>query len=482
MPRSNAKQHHSLTPSKKRGIPTFTRVTIAAITLCTGMFVMYIALGGFPNSLHEYSTTSHEPIANGNAKTPDTTSISVVGNHRVDDHVENKKKDNVVHIHFLTVQTSSNGGWCRMLFTFFLTQKIDYIRRRARDTGVTHGSNSQYHQFHNVGWGESYGHQKRPGWVLKWIEERQKKGFGNSNGGVLKDDDVLVFNDGEDTIYSGEGGGLEDGLLNSFISHTAPSKEALLRERGNGNSSYTLPAMLFNAEGNCYHQQTFSGVWAVRKGKCLSEYYRYHNKINQQLGKEAPFSSLANLQNHSLLSKYRYLNAGVWIARVWAAKEVLSLAKEKIRKNRKLWCDQSILGGILLYDGVHPLILGLDTQNRYFLPMYHVNLTTDFCHASGEGDGGTGLRMCHSGYTPLIIHFNGKNVRFIYDIIYRTSWWKYYGVNRRNLKNDTKKETPMSLVKEFLLGYGTFVGTREEKELSMRVICAGKVSFPEEDM
>lgn len=272
-------------------------------------------------------------------------------------------------IHFITVQTKSSAAWCRMLISAHLSGNISVV---------------------NLAWGAKYAHIKRPQWIRTFLDK-------------LADEDVIVFADGGDTIYTGTPG---SELGDMFRKLTASSKASHSpRDVKNGKQ---LHPVLFNAEANCYHQQTFGGSWGVKKGRCLSAYKRFDPNVT---------------------SPYRYLNGGGWIARVWAAKIVFDAALVIIRKDSGWWCDQSVLGKLLLSQSLAPGILGLDTQNRFFLPTYHLRPSRDFCDDAvpEEGEIKPQLKMCHSNNIPSIVHFNGKSEgAFTSDVIRRTSWHTKY--------------------------------------------------------
>lgn len=268
-------------------------------------------------------------------------------------------------IHFITVQTGPTPTWCRMLLSAHLSGNISVV---------------------NLAWGQKYAHIKRPEWILDFLK-------------TLQDENVVVFSDGGDTIYTG----LDPGHISQTFRQLTADDEAHHNVSAVVDGT-ALPPVLFNAEANCYHQQTFSGSWGVKKGKCLSAYKRYDPNVT---------------------SPYRYLNGGAWIARVWAAKKVFSAAADIIKLHSFLWCDQSVLGGILL-SGKFRGILGLDKANHFFLPTYHLRANRDFCDdekTSATDAARPQLRMCHSHQTPAIVHFNGKSEgKFTAEVLRRTGW------------------------------------------------------------
>lgn len=289
-------------------------------------------------------------------------------------------------MHFITVQTNPSPPWCRMLHSALLTGNVSVV---------------------NLAWGAKYAHILRPRWILEFLES-------------VRDSDVVLFADGGDTIFTGVDGNT---VYQSFAAMTAPSEKTF--DETKVASGDMLSPVLFNAEANCYHQQTFSGSWGVKKGKCLAAYKRYAPNVS---------------------SPYRYLNGGAWIARVWAAKKVFLRAQQIIAKNSKLWCDQSVLGGVLL-SGVLRGILDLDRDNRYFLPTYHLRPQRDFCSSTSTW---VQMKMCHSNFTPAVVHFNGKSEgHFTSDVIRRSGWYGRYrhmaaGGKNEVLANLTRRSTMTS--------------------------------------
>lgn len=301
-------------------------------------------------------------------------------------------------IHFITVQTGASPTWCRMLLS-------------AQLSGVT---------VHNLAWGHKYAHSKRPRWILDWIAERRQK-----HG--LRSGDVLMFGDGGDTLFSGvplhevqarfvavtesseeEWNATATAEGRQFSTANAQALGSCVAPARGGSPSAPLPAkcrhapVIFNAEANCYHQQAFKGSWGPKKGRCLAAYKRRDPKVT---------------------SRYRYLNAGAWIGRVWAVEKVFSVAKRIIDSDSSIWCDQSVMGAMYLTDATGGA-MGLDTMNRYFLPTYHLRVNSDFCgEAESVAERLPRMRMCHSGNTPALVHFNGKSEgTFTADVIRRARW------------------------------------------------------------
>jgi hypothetical protein len=320
-----------------------------------------------PPVLSKPSTVSHLTRETENLLVNDVAPASASGN--------------TSRIHFITVQTGPSPTWCRMLLSAALT-----------DSSIT---------VVNLAWGARYAHIKRPQWILQYLSD-------------LPPTDVVLFADGGDTIYTGIPAA---NIHKRFSDSTSASADAFSHEQV--ARGLQLSPVLFNAEANCYHQQTFQGSWGSKKGKCLSAYKRYDPNIT---------------------SKYRFLNGGGWIARVWAARQVFQAAVDIIKKDSHWWCDQSVFGGLLL-SGTLRGILGLDTSNKFFLPTYHLRPQRDFCsRTSTASDGGLpeSLRMCHSAEIPSVLHFNGKSEgKFTADVMIRTSWSAY-------LKSDRDRSEALS--------------------------------------
>lgn len=292
--------------------------------------------------------------------------------------------NNASNIHFITVQTGPSPTWCRMLLSAALT-----------DNNIT---------IVNLAWGAKYAHIKRPQWILEYLSN-------------LPAADVVLFADGGDTIYTGIAA---SSIRRRFLDATAATPEDFSHEQV--AQGLQLSPVLFNAEANCYHQQTFQGSWGVKKGKCLSAYKRYDPNIT---------------------SKYRFLNGGGWIARVWAARQVFQAAVDIIKHDSHWWCDQSVFGGLLL-SGKLRGILGLDINNKFFLPTYHLRPQRDFCPRSSFLSVGVpeSLRMCHSAEIPSVLHFNGKSEgKFTADVMLRTGW-------SARLKNDRDRTDSLFIARD----------------------------------
>lgn len=336
----------------------------------------------------------------------------------------------------ITVQTNTSPGWCRMLSSAALS-------------GIS---------ITNLGWERKYAHRARPGWILEWIKAEQggalrrldkaaggaadaaggkgpavvdenadeadeaaprKKGRKSGGGGggassaawqqqrPLDDWDVVMFVDGADSAFTGfDAASIHRRFTHMVVTDIDPTAPLAARRD-------PVP-LLFNAEANCFHQQLFDGAWGVKKGKCLAAYKRY---------------------NPSLKSKWRYLNGGGWIGYVWAVKRFFADVAGTLERRKSLWCDQSVMGGLVL-SRKHAGLVHLDYQNTLFLPTYHVD-NTDFCavdHADADEQGvmkprtdrpfERELRLCHSKNYPAVLHFNGKSEDGrASNLLRRTMWF-----------------------------------------------------------
>ena len=322
-----------------------------------------------------------------------------------------------------------------------------------------------------LGWKQKYEHRKRPFWILQWLDAAQKatttRGGDPSRGAAsiayVDPWDVVMFADGSDTAFTGvnastivarlhrskwgtAGAPFRGRRANPDIStddradwearaekrqqfvdggggRPAPGGDGERHDSGHGGV-VEVP-FYFSAEANCYHQQSFSGSWAVKKGRCLAAYKRY---------------------DPTMRSKWRYLNAGSWVGYAWAVRLVMAQATSVLQRKSHIWCDQSLFGSLLLADRLRNLV-ALDADNRFALSTYHFRVERDVCDLSvedgaaavqlGNGDGAAtgaavaalseeqlrramddrdlsepsrvGLRLCHSRVVPALLHFNGKS-------------------------------------------------------------------------
>ena len=408
----------------------------------------------------------------------------------------------------ITVQTGETAPWCRMLLSFFLSNEeemhaIGNEAKAAKNKDFAAAEETERRQqmtIHNIGWGRKYAHSARPAWILEWLASPPQ-------ASDLSDDDIIMFADGGDTLYTGTA----SETIAAEFDAVAPRRRQVDDEGrplwgggGGGQSpeegeAPSIPALLFNAEANCYHQQTFGGSWGPKKGRCLSAYRRFHNRLRKRLlsaaasssssaSSEAPPLPPANVKhlstcggpNGRVSPKFKYLNAGAWIGRVWAVRQVFAAAKARVDADRGLWCDQSVIGGLLLSGRFSEWTMGIDTENRFFLPIYHLDERRDFCPTppsqlllnekataeeeealalrregaaarrrrggayfsmNGENDGSFAqrrlpkadakprlLRMCHSNHTPALLHFNGKSEKMARFLTHRASWWQTHSL------------------------------------------------------
>ena len=283
---------------------------------------------------------------------------------------------------FMTVQTGVAPGWCRNMAS-------------AAYSGATVVS---------LGWGQAYAHRARPRWIVDFLSAMLRApspsaDAKNHDDGIKDDrddagpwalDDVVLFADGADTMFTGAD---PAAILARF--------EHLAREDLGGRRD----AVVFNAEANCYHQQLFDGPWGVKKGRCLAAYKRFDPRIR---------------------TKWRYLNAGAWVATVRAALWLFGNVSRALDADRGLWCDQSVIGGMMLRqravaggagvgsgaNGGGGGLIALDTRNTIFLPTYHLRVKTDVCAGTASAPAFAwppSLVLCHSRRAPAVLHFNGRS-------------------------------------------------------------------------
>eukprot|EP01065_Artemidia_motanka_P037957 TRINITY_DN46844_c0_g1_i1.p1 TRINITY_DN46844_c0_g1~~TRINITY_DN46844_c0_g1_i1.p1 ORF type:complete len:394 (+),score=94.79 TRINITY_DN46844_c0_g1_i1:46-1182(+) len=256
--------------------------------------------------------------------------------------------DDAGSVRFFCMQTNAARAWCRML-------------RSAAVFNIT---------VEHPQWGSEYKHAKRIGWVLDAVSQ-------------LSGDDVVSFNDGTDVLFVGGG-----------------PEETYSRFRDAERAG--VGSLMFNAERSCYAQQAFpepkcggSCRWALRKARCINRYR----------------STVWRHGTHNV-SKWRYLNAGCFVGRVWAVRRFFHRVATHVYRGGDhhkallpgVWCDQSMITRTLVSlqdEGV----VGLDTGNRVYLPTYHLHPELDLCPSSS-------LSPCSAavpGQEPLILHLNGKS-------------------------------------------------------------------------
>ncbi|RNF03563.1 expression site-associated gene (ESAG-like) protein [Trypanosoma conorhini] len=239
---------------------------------------------------------------------------------------------------FVVAQTRPSPGWCQMVASAILSNV----------TVVT------------VGHGEKYAHTRRVFWVAQYIE-----------AAGLRDEDVVVSYDGADTLLTGAL--TVQRAVERFIATTAPSFENFAPEAVQ-RAEATAP-LLFTAESNCYHPQLTGSVkWGLSKGRCISAYKRVEGFLLRQ--KNALVGDRRN--------RLHFLNAGGYVARVWALKQAFMSYRALIRL-KKLWCDQSAWGMLYLWSisrdaSVSPTVrvpfglIGLDFHNSFFLSLHGISL------------------------------------------------------------------------------------------------------------
>lgn len=252
----------------------------------------------------------------------------------------------------------------------------------------------------NLGWGQRYAHRARPRWIINFLQSALKQNPYPFASRAFSLDDVVLFSDGADTMFTGVSPAT---ILRRFEALAAEQQQQQETAAGEATPNRkNRDFVMFNAEANCYHQQLFQEKpWGVNKGRCIGAYKR--------------FDPLRR-------TKWRYLNAGAWIGTARAALWLFSNVTKLLDANQKLWCDQSVIGGMMLGEGpvasVPPskrLIL-LDTKNTIFLPTYHLRVQEDVCQDAAMSQEEKllhglpeSLVLCHSKRAAAVLHFNGKS-------------------------------------------------------------------------
>ncbi|PBJ75498.1 expression site-associated gene (ESAG-like) [Trypanosoma cruzi cruzi] len=303
---------------------------------------------------------------------------------------------------FVVAQTKPSQGWCQMMASALLSN-------------VTVAS---------VGFRQAYHHITRALWVWRYVE---------SEG--LRDDDVVVSYDGADTVFIGALA--VQRAVRRFIDSTAPTFEAFDPEAVRRGEA-TAP-LLFSAEGNCYHlQMTNSHIWDVSKGRCISAYKRFEEVLVSS--KKAALAGRKNRRMH-------FLNAGGYVARVWALRRAL-VAYRALLRFGGFWCDQSVWGMLYLGPSLPHIyassemrlpsgLMGLDFDNTFFFCFNGMQVGSDVRLASPlsiEQVAARGKPPFPSFFeivgvpraTPAIIHFNGMGgdgVTLLKSLRNYTSWF-----------------------------------------------------------
>jgi hypothetical protein len=159
--------------------------------------------------------------------------------------------------------------------------------------------------------------------------------------GNVTDEDIIVVMDA-DALLSGED--VYDTLA-AFAASTATSVEE--------HATYSLrdirlgrrqPPVLYSAEYNCMHAQAYASRHLCRAG---------YDTIDEMMQTWSQQSGVPLPSEHRGTNPFRYLNAGVVVARVWALRRVWAAAKAFMSSHvfyagDEWWCDQSVLGSLYL--------------------------------------------------------------------------------------------------------------------------------------
>ncbi|ESL11531.1 hypothetical protein TRSC58_00715 [Trypanosoma rangeli SC58] len=146
-------------------------------------------------------------------------------------------------------------------------------------------------------------------------------------------------------------------------------------------------------------------------------------------------------------NRLHFLNAGGYVARVWALKQAFMAYRTLIRI-RKLWCDQSAWGMLYLWSitrntSATPAmrlpfgLMGLDVHNSFFLSLHSMSLGRNIRLISPSAIDGAVVRsklpfslffdlLDFPHATPAILHFNGigrKGAVLLETLRNHTSWF-----------------------------------------------------------
>ncbi|ORC88805.1 expression site-associated gene (ESAG-like) protein [Trypanosoma theileri] len=281
-----------------------------------------------------------------------------------------------------------------------------------------------------IGYGRRYKHTDRVFWVMQYIEKER-----------LRDSDVVVVYDGADTLFSGAS--TVQQAVDRFIATTAPTPDAF--DAGAVRRGVATAPVLFSAEANCYHPQlTDSGKWGVSKGRCISAYWRAYN---YWVG-----GCSGDVCNEKL--RLHYLNAGGYVARVWALKQTFVAFRDVLQRKR-WWCDQSAWGLVYLWSITQDArmtpdvriprgLINLDFHNEFFFSLHSMRFEIDilFWSSTAIANVVAGGRLPFPLFfnivdkpnaTPAILHFNGlgRNVGFFLEKMRNHTSW--YVENKRSV-------------------------------------------------
>ncbi|ORC82373.1 expression site-associated gene (ESAG-like) protein [Trypanosoma theileri] len=287
---------------------------------------------------------------------------------------------------FLVVQTKISPGWCRMQLSSIMS-KVSVV---------------------TIGVGMNYTHTKRPQWLLEYI---------NQEG--LRDHDVVVVFDGGDTFFTGVS--RVQRAVDYFMARTAPTAakfDATAVQNGNA----TAP-LLFASDSLCFTPQL---EFVVTEGpRDYIEKCHWFYKSMFAVAGSIPGQRLVRLKG----VKYRYLNAGGFVGRVWALRTAFAVYARVAAMHRNWTCDQSI------WSLLHVLSLWQkpDLPQHLRLPYGILSLDYDhefFCNA----------RYKHPAFSA-IHHFPGSMLtwrRILPRYLRRTTWF-YELQQKPRLLEETKR-------------------------------------------
>ncbi|KPI88925.1 hypothetical protein ABL78_1970 [Leptomonas seymouri] len=216
-------------------------------------------------------------------------------------------------------------------------------------------------------------------------------------------EDILISMDA-DAILSGED--VYESIA-AFVASTAASvdehdtysvRDIRLRRR--------LPPVLFSAEYNCMHAQAYPSRHLCPTG---------YNVIDEMMNAWSLVAGAPLPSEHRQVNPFRYLNAGVVVARVWALRRVWAAAQAFMSSHvpyegQEWWCDQSVLGSLYLQLRWWEIrSAGLDTAT----PQQLSNKTMEQClfqplvlpepHRGPHGLPGGLIGLDHDGRFSLVI-------------------------------------------------------------------------------
>ncbi|KAH9597063.1 hypothetical protein LSM04_001524 [Trypanosoma melophagium] len=326
-------------------------------------------------------------------------------------HAEKKPPSTVPSVRFIVAQSLPCHGWCRMLASAILSNVSVEI----------------------LGYGRKYTHVKRVIRVIRYIEKEK-----------LRDSDVVVVYDGSDTLISGAS--TVQRAVDRFIATTAPTPDAF--DAAAVRRGVATAPVLFTGETTCYHPQ-LGMVLKLRlptdDEDCLTLYHRAWKVMGYKDSSVNP--------SEPGKSRFRFLNAGGYVARVWALKRALAVYSRVLtfrRSRRQIWrCDQSVWGLVYLWSitqdprmtpdvRIPRGLINLDFHNTFFVTAYGTLWGRDFVPWSSTAiaDVAAGGRLPFPLFfhmadkpnaTPAILHFNsrgeGTTKSTLWMLRNHTSWY-----------------------------------------------------------